>query len=76
MPAFRRGGGNNSRGGRGGARGGARAARGGPRLPFTLTEELGLPSQKKSEFCFNRERVRGKGLIVLLSWYRGILSTI
>jgi hypothetical protein len=55
MPAFRRGGGNNSRGGRGGARGGARAARGGPRLPFMLTEELGLPSQKKSEFCFNYE---------------------
>lgn len=60
MPPFRRGGHNNTRGGRGAARGGGRGgARGGPRLPFTLTEELGLPSQKKSTCrCYNRDTAK------------------
>jgi len=49
MPAYRRGGAQPGRGrGRGGGRGG-QARGGGPRLPSAITDELGLPSQKKSE---------------------------
>ena len=45
MPAFRRGG---PQPGRGRGRGG-QARGGGPRLPSAITDELGLPSQKKSK---------------------------